>query len=151
MVSGIEPAGAHPIPWKSQLRILWVIRQATGSFRSASVRMELTRIVPLPAVMVNRGVLPSSLWWSEHRFGSGSFPGSRRWSICCRTVPADPFDTFRFPWKFLPEIRNAGNAPPCPANRARGICALFTHKVQGIFRFANRFYKDGCRLSAVLK
>lgn len=43
MVSGIEPAGMHPIPWKSQLRILWVIRQATGSFRSASVRMELTR------------------------------------------------------------------------------------------------------------
>ena len=44
---------------KSQLRILWVSRQATGSFPSASRRMELIRIAPWPCAMENRGVPPS--------------------------------------------------------------------------------------------
>lgn len=50
-------AGASVPP--AHARMLWVSRQATGSRSSASVRMELISIAPLPARSVNSGVPPS--------------------------------------------------------------------------------------------
>ena len=50
-------AGASVSP--AHARMLWVSRQATGSRSSASVRMELISIAPLPARSVNSGVPPS--------------------------------------------------------------------------------------------
>ena len=51
--------GGRRICVPAHARMLWVSRQATGSRSSASVRMELISIAPLPARSVNSGVPPS--------------------------------------------------------------------------------------------